>query len=72
MPALGLEPVYFVSEEYCHHALTRSGTSGCDKQPPFRNIPLWKHSWQATHLGKLMTFNSYFNFKLSESIGGFG
>jgi hypothetical protein len=27
----------FVSEEYYHYALTRSATSGCDKQPPFRN-----------------------------------
>ena len=29
MLTLGLEPMYFVSEEYCHYALTRSATSGC-------------------------------------------
>ena len=33
MLTLGREPIQFVSEEYCHHALTRSATSGCDKQP---------------------------------------
>jgi len=41
MLTLGHEPIQFVSEEYCHHVLTRSATSGCDKQPPFRNIHLW-------------------------------
>jgi hypothetical protein len=43
MLTLGREPKYFVSEEYCYHALTRSATSGYDKQPPFRNIELCKH-----------------------------
>jgi len=38
MLTLGLEPMYFVSEEYCYRALTRSAASGCGKQPPFRNI----------------------------------
>jgi len=41
MLTLGHEPIYFISEEYCHHALTRSAISGCGKQPPFRNIHLW-------------------------------
>jgi len=66
------EPMQFVSEEYCHHALIRSATSSCGRQPPFRNIYPWKQSKQATRLGKLMTYNSYFNFKLSECIGVFG
>jgi hypothetical protein len=44
MLTLGLERMKFVSEEYCHHALTRSVTSGFGKQPPFRNIHLWKQS----------------------------
>jgi len=39
-----LEPTQFVSEEYCHHALTRSATSGCTKHPPLRNIHSWKQS----------------------------
>jgi len=69
---LRIEPMYLVSEEYCHHALTRSATSVCSKQPPFRNIHPWKHSYQVTRLGKLMTFNSCINFKLSEFIGVFG
>jgi len=43
MLTLGREPIEFVSEEYCHHALTRSATSGCDKQPPFRKIELCKN-----------------------------
>jgi hypothetical protein len=60
----GIEPMQFVSEEYCHHALPRSATSGCGK-PPFRNIHPWKLSLQATRIGKLMTFNSCFNFKLA-------
>jgi hypothetical protein len=34
MLTLGLEPMWFVSEEYCHHALTRTATSGCGQQPP--------------------------------------
>jgi len=34
----------FVSEEYRHHALTRLATSGCSRQPPFRNIHPWKQS----------------------------
>jgi hypothetical protein len=38
MLTLGREPIQFVSEEYGHHALTRSATSGCGKQPPFCNI----------------------------------
>jgi len=38
MLTLGREPIEFVFEEYCSHALTRSATSGYDKQPPFRNI----------------------------------
>jgi len=41
---LGLKPMYFVSEEYCHHVLTHSATSNCGKQPPFRNIHVWKQS----------------------------
>jgi len=40
MLTLGREPIYFASVEYCHHALTRSATSGCDKQPPLRNVHL--------------------------------
>jgi len=44
MVTLGREPIKFVFEEYCHHALMRSATSGCDKQPPFRNIQLCKQS----------------------------
>jgi hypothetical protein len=65
MLTLGHETIYFVFEEYCHHALTRSATSGYDRQLPFRNIQLCKQSQQAARLGKLMTFNSSFNFKLS-------
>jgi len=72
MLTLELEPMQFVSEEYCHHALTRSATSGYGKQPSFRNIHPWKQSQQVTRLGKLMAFNSCFNFKLSEYIGVFG
>jgi len=34
MLTLGLERMWFVSEQYCHHALTRTATSGCGKQPP--------------------------------------
>ena len=67
-----LETMQFVSEEYCHHVLTRSAASGCGKQRPFRNIHPWKQSYQATRLGELMTFISCFNFKLSECIGVFG
>jgi len=44
MLTLGMEPKYIVSEEYCHHALTHLATSGCGKQPPFRNIHPWKKS----------------------------
>jgi hypothetical protein len=33
MLTLGLEQMWFVSEEY-YHALTRTATSGCGKQPP--------------------------------------
>jgi len=40
----GIEPMQFVSEEYCHHALTHLVTSGCGKQPPFRSIHPWKQS----------------------------
>jgi len=39
MPILGLEPMYFVSEEYNHHALTPSAASGCDKQQSFSPNP---------------------------------
>jgi hypothetical protein len=42
MLTMGIEPVQFVSKEY--HALTRLATSGCGKQPPFRNIHPWKQS----------------------------
>jgi len=56
MPRLGLEQMQLISEEYSHYALTRSATSGCGKEPPFRNIHLWKQSQQATRLAKLMTF----------------
>ena len=58
MLTLGIEPMYFVSEEYCHHVLKRLATSGCGKQPPFRNIHRWKQSKRDTRLGKLMIFNS--------------
>jgi hypothetical protein len=44
MLSLGLEPMWFVSKEYCHHMLTRLATSGCGKQPPFRNIHPWTQS----------------------------
>jgi prophage antirepressor-like protein len=44
MLTLGLEPMWFVSEEYCHHALMRSAISGCGKQAPSRNIHPWKYS----------------------------
>jgi len=44
MLTLGHEPLEFVSEEYCHQALTRSATSGWGKQPPFRNMHPWKQS----------------------------
>ena len=39
MLSLGLEPMQFVYEEYFHHALTRSATSGCGKQPPLSQHP---------------------------------
>jgi hypothetical protein len=41
---------YFVSEEYCYHALTHLATSGCGKQPPFHNIDLRKQRQQAAWL----------------------
>jgi hypothetical protein len=56
MPKLGLEQMQLVSEEYSHYALTSSATSGCNKEPLFRNIHLWNQSQQATSLGKLITF----------------
>jgi len=43
MPTLGIKPMWFVSEEYYYHMLTRSATSSCNKQPPFRNIHPWNH-----------------------------
>jgi len=39
----GIEPMYFVSKEYCYHMWTRLATAGCNKQPPFRNIHPWNH-----------------------------
>ena len=44
MLTLGLEPMQFVNEESCHHALTRWPASRCGKQSPFRNIHQWKQS----------------------------
>jgi len=40
----GLEPMQFVSEEYCHHTFRRSATSVYNKQQPVRNIHPWKQS----------------------------
>jgi len=64
--------LWFVSEDYCHHELTRSATSGCGTQLHFSNIHPWKQSYPATRLGKLMTSNSCFNFEFCEYIGVFG
>jgi len=44
MLTLGREPIEFVFEEYFHHTLMRSATSGYNKQPPFRNTQLCKQS----------------------------
>jgi hypothetical protein len=44
MLSVGCEPIQFVSEEYFQDALTRSATSEYSKQPPFRNIHLWKQT----------------------------
>jgi len=44
MLTLGLEQKYFVPEEYSHHALMCLATSGCGKQPTFRNTNPWKQS----------------------------
>jgi len=60
----------FVSEEYCHHALTRSATSAAR----------YNHTEQPTSIVRKLTSRtpreindviSCFNFKLSESIGVF-
>jgi hypothetical protein len=43
---MGLEPIWFVSEEYCQHTFTRSATSGCGEELPFRSIHLWKQGYK--------------------------
>jgi hypothetical protein len=46
MLTLGLEPIQFVSEEYCQHALTRSATSGCGEELTFCSIHPWKQGYK--------------------------
>jgi len=43
MLTLGIEPMWFVSEEYCYHVLMSLAISRCGKQTPFHNIYPWKH-----------------------------
>jgi len=44
LKATGNRNIVAFSEEYCHLALTRLGTSGCSKQPQISNIHPWKQS----------------------------
>jgi len=44
MLKLGLQYMQFSSEEYSHHSLTRSATSGSNKEPSSRNIHPWKQN----------------------------
>jgi len=71
MLTLGREPIQFVSEEYCHHALRRSATSAARNNDPYQHTSDVR-KLTAARLEKLMTYISCFNFKLSERIGVFG
>jgi hypothetical protein len=57
----------FVSEEYCYHALGYLRVQQTTTLSQHQSVEV-----KLASLGKSMTFNSYFNFKLSEGIGVFG
>ena len=70
---VGLELTQCVSEQYCYRTLTGLAMPDtCKNTPITLSIHSRQQSWQAICLGKLMKFNSCFNFKLSKCNGVFG
>jgi len=67
---VGREPIKFLSEEYCKHALSRSATWIARNNNPLQHTSVVRKLISRT-LREINDLISCFSFKLSESIGVF-